>query len=218
MDMAQLVSSWSKDRSRKVGSVIVDQRNIVLSLGWNGFPRGIDDNVDARHQRPVKYKFSVHAEMNAILNHQGNSLLGSSLYATLFPCANCAQAIIQSGIKEVITTRPDFEDETYKEDHRITMEMFKESNVNLRYFDGLSAPIRNKILTSSSTPPFPGPYYILKGVRFPWDTRPRWLWQEQWSLKDLPYGVKWADKMRKNLATINQRDQETTYSYSVLSQ
>ena len=54
MDMARLVGSWSKDRSRKCGAVIVDSRNVLVSIGWNGFPRGINDDVDARHERPTK--------------------------------------------------------------------------------------------------------------------------------------------------------------------
>ncbi len=54
-------------------------------------------------------------------------------------------------------------------------------------------------------PPFPGPYYILKGLRFPWDIRPRWLWEDQWKVEDLPYGVAWADKIKANIAEADAR-------------
>jgi dCMP deaminase len=142
MDMTYMVASWSKDRSRKIGSVIVDDKNILVSIGWNGFPRGLNDNIDSRHQRPIKYKFSVHAEMNSLLNKHGHSLQGCKLYVSWYPCANCAQAIIQSGIKEIIAIEPNWNDPTYKEDFAVTREMFEEVGIFVRYYDA-PPPSRN---------------------------------------------------------------------------
>ena len=135
MDLATLVSTWSKDRSRKVGSVIVDSRNVLVSLGWNGFPRGIDDDVDRRHERPEKYFWAEHAERNAIYNAaaNGHTLRGCRLYVLLFPCASCTRAIIQSGIQEVITGEPDWNDYKYKESFRASLRMLGEAEVYVRF-------------------------------------------------------------------------------------
>jgi dCMP deaminase len=72
MSLAMMVASWSKDRSRGTGAVIVDGRNVLVSLGWNGFPRGVNDDVDARHERPAKYRWTEYAERNAIYNAAAN--------------------------------------------------------------------------------------------------------------------------------------------------
>ena len=72
MSVASLVATWSKDRSRKCGAVIVDSRNVLVSLGWNGFPRGVADSPDYRHERPEKYLWTEHAERNAIYNAAAN--------------------------------------------------------------------------------------------------------------------------------------------------
>src|SRR5687767_12861962 len=102
---AQLFASWSKDQSRKIGCVIVGDRQTLLSQGWNGFPRGVDDNVAERHQRPEKYTWVAHAEANAIYNAAANGIRvsGATIYSTLFPCVDCAKGIIQSGIKRLVT-------------------------------------------------------------------------------------------------------------------
>jgi dCMP deaminase len=102
--MAELVASWSKDRNTKVGSVAVrpDVR-IVCSIGYNGMPRGIDDDVESRHQRPEKYLWMEHSERNLIYSASrlGVSLEGCYLYVTHFPCPDCARGIIQSGFSEI---------------------------------------------------------------------------------------------------------------------
>lgn len=107
LDMCEQIAGWSKDRSRKVGAVIVGSRNELLSIGWNGFPRGVDDDVECRHDRPEKYAWTVHAETNAIFNaaSQGVKLAGSTIYVggdVTWPCAGCAGAIVQSGITCVV--------------------------------------------------------------------------------------------------------------------
>lgn len=104
VEMARLTATRSKDRSSQVGAVIVRNR-LVISTGYNGFPRGVNDDVDERHERPAKYLWTVHAEENAILNaaRYGAKVEGGSLYVTPFsPCSACARGIAASGISEVI--------------------------------------------------------------------------------------------------------------------
>ncbi len=106
MGVALLAAERSKDPNTRVGACIVDDQNRILSTGYNGFPQGCSDdefpwNRDEENGE-TKYKFVVHAELNAILNTRGKSLAGSRLYVGLFPCHECAKAIIQAGIREVI--------------------------------------------------------------------------------------------------------------------
>ena len=104
MGVAMLAAKRSKDPSTQVGACIVSQDNIILSTGYNGFPFGCDDDSFPwdREGEDTKYAYVVHAELNAILNAQGKTLVGSKIYVALFPCNECAKAIIQSGIREVI--------------------------------------------------------------------------------------------------------------------
>ena len=104
MGVAMLSGMRSKDPSTQVGCCIVSQDNIILSTGYNGFPKGCSDDEFPweREGNDTKYPFVVHAELNAILNCNGKSLKGSKIYVALFPCNECAKAIIQSGIGEVI--------------------------------------------------------------------------------------------------------------------
>ena len=104
MGVAILASKRSKDPSTQVGACIVSDGNIILSTGYNGFPAGCSDDEFPwdREGEETKYPFVVHAELNAILNSRGKSLSGAKIYVDLFPCNECAKAIIQSGIREVI--------------------------------------------------------------------------------------------------------------------
>ena len=133
-ELAQLVAQWSKDESRKVGCVIVDQQKIVLSLGYNGFPRGIDDKIESRKQRPLKYFFTEHAEKNAIFNAAsvGRNLKGSTLYCTLFPCAECAKAIIQSGISEIISLSANFSDKNLGKSFKVSNDLLCEAQIKIK--------------------------------------------------------------------------------------
>ena len=106
LQLAETVSSWSKDPSRKIGSVIVDSKRRVLSVGYNGFPRGVEDQIARYEDRETKLKFVCHAERNALDNSPG-SVEGATLYATLFPCNECVKSIIQRGITKVVTFNPD---------------------------------------------------------------------------------------------------------------
>jgi len=104
LDLATLASTRSKDRSTKVGAVIVDPKRNVVSTGYNGFPAGIDDDVEARHERPAKYLYTCHAEENAILSaaRRGVAVEGCTIYATHQPCSRCARGIVQVGIVRVV--------------------------------------------------------------------------------------------------------------------
>lgn len=104
MGVALLASKRSKDPNTQVGACIVNHENIILSTGYNGFPYGCSDDVFPweREGEDTKYKYVVHAELNAILNARGKNLDSAILYVDLFPCNECAKAIIQSGIKEVV--------------------------------------------------------------------------------------------------------------------
>lgn len=107
MGMAFLACERSKDPATQTGAVIVDKDNQVLSIGYNGFPTGCsdeqfpwrDDNKDVLNN---KHFYVVHSELNAILNAKGRDLHGAKMYVTLFPCNECAKAIIQAGIKTIV--------------------------------------------------------------------------------------------------------------------
>lgn len=130
IELAHLVAGWSKDPSTKVGAVIVDPFNRVLSLGYNGFPRRVVDSRDRLEDRPRKYQLTVHAELNAILNAHA-PLAGTRLYCTLLPCAECAKAIIQSGITHVICPAPPEGYERWADSWRPAQEMFLEAGVHV---------------------------------------------------------------------------------------
>jgi len=100
---AELVASWSKDPSTKVGARIVDAQHRVISEGFNGPPRGVND--DPNIDRETKLRRTIHAEKNAILFAQ-RDLTGATLYVTHFPCSQCAAFIVQAGIKQVVTRPP----------------------------------------------------------------------------------------------------------------
>lgn len=106
MGVAKLSAQRSKDPSTQVGACIVSKDNKILSVGYNGAPNGYDDeNMPWAREgsfTETKYAYVCHAELNAILNNKGSSLEGARIYVDLFPCNECAKAIIQSGIKEII--------------------------------------------------------------------------------------------------------------------
>ena len=107
MGIAMLAARRSKDPNTQVGACIVSDDNISISTGYNGMPKGCSDDVfpwdrKGENEAETKYPYVVHAELNAILNASGRDLRGSRIYVALFPCNECAKAIIQCGIKEVI--------------------------------------------------------------------------------------------------------------------
>jgi len=109
MGVAKLAAMRSKDPSTQVGACIVSSDNKILSMGYNGFPIGCSDDEfpwGKEHETDdpynAKYLYTTHSELNAILNYRGGSLEGSKLYVTLFPCNECAKAIIQAGIRTLV--------------------------------------------------------------------------------------------------------------------
>ena len=114
MGVARLSAMRSKDPNTQVGACIVSQDNKILSMGYNGFPIGCSDDEFPwnREGEPLesKYVYTVHSELNAILNYRGGSLEGAKLYVTLFPCNECAKAIIQAGIRELIYDQDKYAD------------------------------------------------------------------------------------------------------------
>ena len=112
MGIAMLAAKRSKDPSTQVGACIVSQDNIIISTGYNGMPKGCSDDEFpwGREGDDTKYPYVVHAELNAILNANGRDLRGSRVYVALFPCNECAKAIIQSGGKEVVYLSDKYKD------------------------------------------------------------------------------------------------------------
>ena len=114
MGVAMLAARRSKDPSTQVGACIVSPENIIISTGYNGMPKGCSDDEfpweRSGAENETKYPYVVHAELNAILNANGRDLRGSRLYVALFPCNECAKAIIQSGVKEVVYLSDKYKD------------------------------------------------------------------------------------------------------------
>lgn len=138
MDMAHLVASWSKDPSTKMGAVIVRPNKTVASVGFNGFPRGIDDSEHRLNNREEKYPRIVHAELNAILNCMERPE-GYDMFVTPFtPCSACAAAIIQSGIAAVYTIAqtPD----RWKDSFVLGAQMLQEAKVQYVVLDWYIQP------------------------------------------------------------------------------
>jgi dCMP deaminase len=137
MQLTKHYASWSKDRSTGVGAVIVNEENTDLVKGYNGFPRGIDDDVDARHEKPAKYTWTEHAERNAIYKaaREGISTNGCKMYVNYFPCVDCSRAIIQSGIKTLIAPEPDLTHHKWGESWKVAVEMLTEAGVEIQYYE-----------------------------------------------------------------------------------
>lgn len=138
LNLALEVSTWSKDPSRKIGAVAVGDKGQILSQGYNGFPRGIMDSRTRLEDRPTKYKYVVHAEMNVIYNasYNGVSLAGSTFYVTGLPvCSECAKGLIQVGVKRVIMQDIDSEmRDTWVESWKDTKSMFEEAGINYSFY------------------------------------------------------------------------------------
>lgn len=130
LGLAAHVAQWSKDPSTKVGAVIARPDKTIASLGFNGFPRGVDDTDERLNHRPTKYAMVVHAEGNAIVNAR-EPLHDYTLYVDpMFPCSNCAALIIQSGIKRVVTVEATAEQmERWGDSFKMSTSMFSEAGV-----------------------------------------------------------------------------------------
>lgn len=139
MGIATAISELSKDQSTKVGALVVDEKKGPLTWGYNGFPMGIDDAKAERHERPAKYKWTEHAERNAIYMaaRSGIRLAGGHIYVTkLIVCTDCARAIIQSGITRVYLEASAFDPDNPRaaawiHEWKIVEEMFKEAGIEV---------------------------------------------------------------------------------------
>jgi dCMP deaminase len=148
MGIALLSAQRSKDPSTQVGACIVNQEKKIIGMGYNGFPIGCSDDElpwerDGRYM-DTKYAYICHAELNAILNSMGRDLNDCSIYVALFPCNECAKAIIQSGIKEVI-----YLDDKYSETDAVKASkiMFNQAGVRYRRLFPKKDKIEIKFLT-----------------------------------------------------------------------
>ena len=133
-DLTKEIASWSKDLGTKVGSVIVRPDRTICSVGFNGFPRGIEDNPYAIANRDAKLFRTIHAELNAILSAK-EPLNGYSIFVWPFqPCSQCAAAIIQSGIKDVYCPFNDhLNNERWSDSFMSALQMLDEANVRVIY-------------------------------------------------------------------------------------
>ncbi len=130
--LARHVAEWSKDRSRKVGCVIVGPDHEVRSLGYNGFPRGVNDDAAERYERPAKYSWTEHAERNAIYNAAriGVSLRGCTAYLPWYPCMDCARALVQAGIWRLVCGQePDLNDPKWGADFAEVPNLLREGGI-----------------------------------------------------------------------------------------
>lgn len=140
MNLAKHVAEWSKDRNTKVGCVVIGPDREVRSIGYNGFPRGINDDIEHRHARPDKYTWTEHAERNAIYNaaRVGVPLKGCIMYLPWFPCVDCARAIIQCGLQELVAIEPDTTHSQWGEQFASALVLLQESDTSLRWYSSSS--------------------------------------------------------------------------------
>lgn len=142
LELAKKISTWSKDPSTQVGAVLVNDLRQVVGMGYNGFPRGVDDLKERYADRETKYPMVVHAEVNAIIQ-AGHQARGSTLYvypSFMLPpiCAECAKAAIQAGVKGIVGYIPDKSDDRVKRwvgsiSHAATM--WGEAGLSIRAYE-----------------------------------------------------------------------------------
>jgi dCMP deaminase len=128
----------SKDPNTKVGALFLAPGSLeILTSGYNGFPRKIDERDCERWERPQKYFYVSHAEANCIANacRRGTPLEGAIAVVTMFPCATCTKLMIQAGINQIITVEPDFKCAKWGEEFKYSMEMLKEAGVEISYVE-----------------------------------------------------------------------------------
>ncbi|MCR8724997.1 deoxycytidylate deaminase [Frigidibacter sp. ROC022] len=140
LDLADLIASWSDDRDRHVGAVIVGAAHEVRASGYNGLPRGVGGHEDARYDRASGEKFHwvEHAERNAIYNaaRAGTAVEGCTIYVNRFPCADCARAIIQSGIARVVCPPRPQNDGALDHSFVVAETLLAEAGVGLSFCEG----------------------------------------------------------------------------------
>lgn len=132
MQFAEVAASFSKDPSTKVGAVVIDEHFAVLATGYNGFARGVTDSEERLCDRNMKLRLTVHAELNCLLAaaRTGRKLDGATMIvSSLFPCEQCASAIVQAGIRTVIA--PPITNERWKESNELAKLIFGEAGVEV---------------------------------------------------------------------------------------
>ncbi len=141
INMLDSIAVKSNDPNTKCAAIIIGQNNNIISTGYNGFPRGANDHDKAKWQKPEKYFWVEHAERNAIYNAalNGTKLESTILYASHFPCIDCARGIVNSGIIRVIVSNKNLDafshkDSMYYEHKNKTIEMFRQTKVTLKIF------------------------------------------------------------------------------------
>lgn len=135
LQLARDISLQSKDPSRKVGAIAVNDDRLILSTGWNGFPRGIEDTYDRLNNRELKYHYTIHAELNCILNAawSGTSLRGSHFFVYGLPaCSRCALHLVQVQIQSIVCMVPGTEEihEPWLSEWQLTKKLFDEVNIH----------------------------------------------------------------------------------------
>jgi dCMP deaminase len=144
LEMARNAAGWSKDPSTKVGSIIVDDDKRVISVGYNGFPKGVNDD-ERLDNREEKYKVIVHAERNALLFANKN-VEGCHIYTYPFmPCSVCAGMVIQAGIKRVVTVRN--KNSRWQQDFEVSRGLLYESGIILIEYDHSAIPDNQSLIS-----------------------------------------------------------------------
>jgi dCMP deaminase len=137
--LANTVKLKSKDKYTQIGAVIVGEDGEIVSTGYNSFPRGLDDGIDSRQERPEKYYWFEHAERNAIYNAAriGVSTKGTTMYLSCgLPCADCARGIINAGVRRIFCERVDVtKGDMWKESQERSWDMFMETGVDVCFYD-----------------------------------------------------------------------------------
>ena len=138
--LAGHVAFWSKDPSTCVGAVLLSEDRRREYLGYNGFPRGVEDDPVILADRPAKYLRTIHAEMNALLK-AGRDAEGGTLYSTLFTCAGCAKHAIQSGVKKLVTFYP-VDVDRWKDEFDAARDMYRQAGVELVFYEEVNGGTR----------------------------------------------------------------------------
>lgn len=139
LELAKHISTWSKDPSTKVGAVIVDKRNRVISTGYNGFPRGVKDTPERLNDRDTKYSMVIHGEINALL-FATQPLEGTTLYLWPFlSCSKCTSIIINAGVKRVVA--PVNDSPRWNESIKLSQDLYFEAGVQVIMLSGLIPPV-----------------------------------------------------------------------------
>ena len=134
LHLAKHISEWSKDPSTQVGGVVVGPDRELRSTGFNGLPRGIEDNEQRLNNREIKYPLICHAEENAIMHAAriGMSLKDCTAYVTWPPCTRCARSLIQAGISTIVYPKDIEIPDRWMEDFNLSLNMLKEANISLK--------------------------------------------------------------------------------------